>query len=51
MYGCKAVDDIKKDFLDTFKVSKDVTDNYHEDRNTLSRRIGYSLLRLFAPLL
>jgi len=48
--GCSAVDDIARDFEDTFAVSREVTALYRQGRNTVLR-IAQCILRLFAPLL
>lgn len=50
LYGCKAIEDIKKDFEDTFRVSKEVTQLYKEGRSTVLR-MSQCILRLFSPWL
>jgi cardiolipin synthase A/B len=47
---CGAINDVKKDFEQTLKVSNEVTEQYKDKRLALLR-IGQCILRLFAPLL
>ena len=51
MYNVPAVMDIKKDFDDTFKKCSRVISDNNDNRKTFMDKVGYSLLRLFAPLL
>jgi len=51
MYNNKAVADIKQDFDDVFKECENVTEIFNEERNSIEKNIGYSIMRLFAPLL
>ena len=50
MYNCQAVKDMRKDFEETLKVSKEVTEDYKK-KPPLRIRIKRSMLRIFAPLL
>ncbi len=50
MYCNHAVDDIKKDFLDMFKISNEVTQKYLTGRDAVLR-LWQMLLRLVAPLM
>lgn len=50
LYNCSAVGEIKKDFDKTLSECREVT-KYYEGRGTSRRRLGQSILRLFAPLL
>lgn len=50
LYGYDAVQDIRQDFIDTFEVSKEVTDGYRGERSLVLRG-SRCILRLFAPLL
>ena len=47
LYGCDALEDMKKDFEETFVLSAEVTDHY---RGTIMR-IWQCILRLFAPMM
>ena len=49
MYKTDCLDDIKKDFLDTFAVCRDVTEKYRKKPNVFIRFFK-SILRLIAPL-
>ena len=52
MYKNKAVIDIKTDFDKMFKNDcKCVNEEFKDVRKTFLNRVGYSILRLFAPLL
>ncbi len=50
LYDCSAVGDIKEDFLQTFPLCREVTDQYKSARSR-ALRLGQCILRLFAPLL
>ncbi|MCM1102255.1 MAG: cardiolipin synthase [Clostridium sp.] len=50
MYGCSCIEDIRKDFMDTFALCRDVTEQYRSGRKAFLR-ISQCILRLFAPLL
>lgn len=50
MYNCQAVKDMKKDFEETMKVSKEVTEEYQQ-KQPLKVRMKRGMLRVFAPLL
>ena len=50
MYGTKEVAQIKKDALDTFRISKEVSREDEMNRNWIIRTLR-SILRLFAPLM
>ncbi|MCR5031272.1 MAG: cardiolipin synthase [Lachnospiraceae bacterium] len=50
LVGCGAVTDIRKDFDDTFRQCREVTEKYRTGRSA-GLRFGQLLLRLFAPLL
>ncbi|MCQ2795048.1 MAG: cardiolipin synthase [Bacilli bacterium] len=50
MYRCRCIDDMKKDFIDIFNVSEQIT--YQRYKKYLApRRFIWSVLRMFAPLL
>ena len=50
LYNCQAVKYMRKDFEETIKVSKEVTEVYKK-KHPLNIRIKRGLLRVFAPLL
>lgn len=50
LYGCPAVKEIARDFENTFPVSREVTAQYREGRNTVLR-VAQCVMRLAAPLL
>ncbi len=50
LYRCQAVNGVKQDFLDTFPVCHEVTEEYGDHRSRVLR-IGQCMLRLIAPLL
>lgn len=50
MHGCQAVNDILRDFEDTFAQCREVTEKYSQDRFAVTRGID-CILRLAAPLL
>ena len=50
MHGCRAVNDILRDFEDTFAKCCEVTEKYSQDRFAVTRGID-CILRLAAPLL
>ncbi len=50
MVGCPAVQDIRKDFEQTFQQSEEVTERYRDIRSAYLR-LGQLILRLFAELL
>lgn len=50
LYGCDAVQDVKKDFDETFPVCCEVTEKYKSGRSA-ALRLWQCILRLFAPLL
>lgn len=50
LYGYACIEVIRKDFLDTFAVSREVTEYYRTGRKAFLR-ITQCILRLFAPLL
>ena len=47
LYNCKAVEDVRKDFVETFAQCREVTEDYRGRKLGLGR----TLLRLFAPLM
>lgn len=48
--GCQAVEDVKRDFDETFSLCREVTAQYSGKRSTVLR-IGQCILRLLAPLM
>ncbi len=50
LYGYDALRSVARDFEETFAVSREVTGQYREGRNTVLR-IAQCILRLFAPLM
>ena len=50
LYKVDAIADVKKDFINTFEVSEEVTEKAKQKPNLFMRFIR-SLLRLIAPLL
>lgn len=50
LYGCNAVNDIRRDFEKTFAVCNEVTEKYRSEPNAVLS-IGQCILRLIAPLL
>ena len=50
MYRCYCIADMKKDFMDIFKVSEEVTYQRYK-KYVAPRRFIWSVLRMFAPLL
>lgn len=50
LYQCSAVDEIKKDFDDTFPVCCEVTEKYKTGKNA-TLKMWQCILRLFAPLM
>lgn len=50
MYQCQAVKDMKKDYEETLKVSREVTEDYKKVQPVMVR-VKRGLLRLFEPLL
>ncbi len=49
-YNCKAVHDLKADFIEVFKVSEEVTGKY-KGKRSLTLRFGECVLRLLSPLM
>lgn len=49
LYNCQVVQEIRKDFDETFGMCCEVTEKYKNDRNT-GLRIRDCIMRLFAPL-
>lgn len=50
LYGCDAVKDMEKDFLELFPQCREVTDLYRSGRSA-ALRIWQCVLRLFAPMM
>lgn len=50
LYHCEAVAGVKQDFLETFPICHEVTEEYSGNRSRVLR-IGQCILRLIAPLL
>lgn len=50
LYGSPCIKDIKADFMETFRISSDVTELYCSGKSPVLR-LRYSLMRLIAPLL
>lgn len=50
MYKCSSINDMKKDFLSSLKVSKEIT-KIEYNKLSKGRRLYWAILRLFAPLL
>ncbi len=50
LYGYACIEEIRRDFADTFAASREVTEEYRTGRKALLR-ITQCILRLFAPLL
>lgn len=51
MYRTSAIDAMKKDFEDIFKVSKEVTEDYRGKHKLTPHTLWQLILRLFAPLM
>ncbi len=49
-YNCKAVHDLKADFINVFQVSEEVTGRY-KGKRSLTLRFGECILRLLSPLM
>lgn len=50
LYGCRAISEIEKDFLETFDKCREVTEKYRQDKFTVVTGVD-CVLRLFAPLM
>lgn len=50
LYGCRAIDEIRQDFLDILAQSREVSEKYKQDRFSVVFGVD-CLLRLIAPLL
>jgi len=50
MYNCKAVEDLKKDFDETFPKCREVSE-FYKNKNTSFHRIYFGFIRLFATLM
>lgn len=50
LYGSRVIPEIEKDFLDTFKKCREVTEQYRQDKFTVVTGVD-CVLRLFAPLM